>query len=101
MTHERALTLRRRTVALTLPERDLTMTLRRRGIATALSHRHISGGATAGNLARHAILQGFCYGGSFNTRVFLLYGLVGDLYDDVPASTLTLRRRKIALTLGG
>ena len=78
------------------------LTLRRRKIALSLPHRKISGGATGGNLSRFAILQGFApapYG--FSPRVFLTYGLVGDLYDGAPDSTLTLRRRKIALTLGG
>lgn len=75
------------------------LTLRRRSIALTLPHRHISGGETGGNLSGFFLLKGWKAGGGFNRKAFLLYGLVGDLYDNDPASTLTLRRRKIALTL--
>ena len=94
---DNSLTLRRRGLALNLPDRSLDLTLRRRSIALTLPNRQINAGETAANLARFAILQGF--GGGFNRRVFLTYGLVGDLYDGVSTGTLTLRRRSIALTV--
>lgn len=75
------------------------LTLRRRKIALTLPHRHVSGGECGPNMASFAILQGFRPGGGFNRHVFLRYGLIGDLYDGDPESTLTLRRRKVALTL--
>ena len=80
---------------------EIALTLRRRSRELTLPDRRISGGSTSGNLASFAVLQGFRYQGAFNRKVFLLYGLVGDLYDGAPDSTLTLRRRPIALTLGG
>lgn len=82
---ERALTLRRRKWALTLPG------------------RHVAGPVTAAvDVEDSMLLQGFNYGGSFQTKVFLLYGLIYDLNDsDTPGSTLHLRRRGVALTLGG
>ena len=77
----------------------VSLTLRRRKMALTLPGRPINPGEVGTIVARHAILQGF--GGGFNRKVFLLYGLVGDWYDGKDASTLTLRRRKMALTLGG
>jgi len=82
VTHERALTLRRRVIALTLP------------------YRHVKGGASTSTAAQNAIMQGFEYGGTFDTTIFLTYGLGGTILTAADAP-LTLRRRKIALTLGG
>ena len=78
----------------------VSLTLRRRKIALTLPHRNISGGSSAANLSRFMINLGLTETG-LNVRAFLLFGLVGDLYDGAPDSTLTLRRRKIALTVGG
>ena len=80
---------------------QVELTLRRRKLSLTLPHRHISGGENSWNLARHEILQGFNPGGGLQPKVFLLYGLVGNLYDGSPDSTLNLPRRSVALTLGG
>ena len=93
------LTLRRRKRSLNLPDRDRSLTLKRRSRSLTLPDRPISGGATAGNIGRSIIYLGFNPSGSLNPFVFLSYGLIGNLYESDPTSTLTLRRRKRSLTL--
>ena len=82
----------------------VSLTLRRRKMALTLPGRRTNPGL-AGNtqyLHRCLILQGFHNILDFDKRAFLLYGLTGDVYDATTApSPLTLRRRKMALTLGG
>ena len=96
-----ALTLRRGVRELTLPDGVRALTLPRGVDALTVQPGIGSRSGTSGMLAQFAILQGFNPNGGFNRRVFLLYGLVGDLYDGIPAggNTLTLRRGVRALTV--
>jgi len=77
------------------------LTLRRGKRALTLPYRVGGTGDNSWSKSRHAILQGFNPGGGLNPKVFLLYGLIGDLYDGAPDASLTLRRGKRALTVGG
>lgn len=78
----RALTLRPRRIALTLPDRTTNP-----GVI-------ITGGA-----GDDMVLQGFEYAGVFASRAFILYGLAGTATSTGTAYGLTLRPRRIALTL--
>jgi hypothetical protein len=79
---------------------QVSLTLRRRLLALTLPNRNIKGGASVATAATNAIMQGFEYAGTFDTTIFLTYG-IGGVTTAAADAPLTLRRRKIALTLGG
>ena len=86
-------------VTLTLPRRNITATLPDRDIKPQTT---VTAGGAGHTLVENLLLQGFEYAGTFDTSAFLLYGLLTGsagsttTYLDRPG-VLTLRRRPVVL----